>query len=145
MLVRHPASEADWTAYYEIRWRVLREPWGRPRGSERDELDASSIHFMACLEDGAVAGVARLHFNSPEEAQIRYMAVAPERQGRGAGAALLRAAEEKAAAMGALRAVLNARDNARGFYEKMGYRAVKPMPALFGSIAHWWMEKKLRP
>ena len=39
---RPPQSAEEFAAYYELRWRVLREPWSLPRGSERDELEGSA-------------------------------------------------------------------------------------------------------
>lgn len=37
--VSTPQSSEDWQAYYQLRWQVLRAPWGEPRGSEQDDLE----------------------------------------------------------------------------------------------------------
>ena len=49
-----PAPEA----YYATRYAVLREPLGRPRGSERLLDDATALHVWIEV-DGVVVAVAR--------------------------------------------------------------------------------------
>ena len=138
-----PASPAELQAYYGLRWKVLREPWQQPPGSERDTLDASSIHLLAVAENGTALGVGRLHFNSIREAQIRYMAVATSQQRRGIGSCLLQALERRAAALGAACIVLDAREAALGFYHKRGYVTLGPGHVLYNCISHARMYKTL--
>src|SRR3977135_3164657 len=80
-----PATPADWDIYYELRWRVLRQPWGQPRGSERDDLEDSAFHLMLRDPAGTLLAIGRLHLNSPQEAQIRYVAVDRAFEGHGLG------------------------------------------------------------
>lgn len=138
-----PASPEDFRAYYQLRWKILREPWQQPPGSERDALDASSIHLLAVAASGTALGVGRLHFNSIREAQIRYMAVATTQQRRGIGSLLLQALEQRAAALGAACIVLDARETALGFYLKQGYVALGPGHVLYNCISHARMRKAL--
>ncbi|MCD6235565.1 MAG: GNAT family N-acetyltransferase [Thaumarchaeota archaeon] len=142
MLIREPKTREDFEKYYELRWRVLRAPWGMPKGSERDDRESESIHVMACVGD-EVVGVGRLHLNSSEEAQIRFMAVAEGYRGRGIGGLILEELERRARLMGARRVVLNAREKAVHFYEKHGYRVVAKAHKLFNEIQHWKMMKEL--
>jgi hypothetical protein len=62
-----PTTEADWAAYFELRWRVLRAPW-------------NFSHLMIRSSDNPdfAAAVGRLHLNSPTDGQVRYMAVAED-------------------------------------------------------------------
>ena len=85
----------------------------------------------------------RAHFNSDEEAQIRYMAVEEEWQGKGVGTMILEYLEEKIKEKGAKYIVLNARDIAIKFYEKHGYEIVKEAHVLFDTIPHYKMRKIL--
>lgn len=140
--VREPRTEEEFEQYYDLRWRVLREPWAQARESGRDEHEQEAIHLTAWM-DGRLVGAGRLHFHSPEQAQIRYMAVEPAFAGQGIGSLILRGLEERAGRLGAKRVVLNARDSALGFYRKHGYRLVDQSGTLFNSIIHWWMEKDL--
>lgn len=151
MHLHPPHTPADLAAYYDLRWRALRAPWGQPRGSERDELDDHPgetfvSHLAAWDEAGRILGVGRLHFNGPTEAQIRYMAVEEDCQGKGIGRAMVAHLEELAYEQGASTVILNARAAAIGFYERLGYTVVAQGVAMFedspkGPVEHARMAK----
>lgn len=143
MQLIRPASKADFAAYFELRWKLLRSPWNQPRGSEQDDREADSIHVMAVTDDATVAGVGRLHFNSISEAQIRYMAVSTGHQRQGIGTGILAALEDRARKLGAVVIVLNARETALGFYLRHGYNPTGQGEMLYNSIAHIRMQKHL--
>ena len=140
-----PSSEAEFQQYYEFRWRLLRQPWGQPRGSERDELEAAEAtrHVAALQLGGGCIGVGRVHLNSAQEAQIRYLAVKQECRKLGIGQAIVEKLEAYANSQAAHRIVLNAREEILGFYERLGYRVIAAGPTMFGSIKHSRMEKRL--
>lgn len=142
LTLREPVTGEDFEQYYALRWKVLREPWDQPRESEKDEFESGAIHLMAWSE-GTLVGVGRLHFTSPTEAQIRYMAVEEDRRNRGVGAEILAELEKRARERGATSVVLNARDRAVCFYEEHGYRTTGKASSLFGSVDHWAMRKDL--
>jgi N-acetylglutamate synthase-like GNAT family acetyltransferase len=142
MEISSPKSKEELEAYYDLRFRILREPWGQPKGSEKDELEGDSIH-LAAVENGKVIGCGRLHFNSPEEAQIRYMAVEEDLRGKGVGEKILKELEKRAGTKGAKRIILNSRDTAVGFYKKNSYTTTGKSHTLFGEIPHFKMEKAL--
>jgi N-acetylglutamate synthase-like GNAT family acetyltransferase len=143
MEVRRPESEHDWAAYFNLRWQMLRAPWNQPRGSERDPLEDVSEHALICDEQGNALAVGRLHFNSPEEGQIRFMAAAPHARGQGLGRCIVAHLEAIARAKGAKTIILYARDSAESFYAKLGYAVVGPGPTLFDAIPHVKMCKRL--
>ena len=128
--------------YYELRWEILRKPWNQPRGSERDDMEDKAIHIMAC-DGNKIVGVARLHFNSIKEAQIRYMAVEEGYRRRGIGSMMLRRLEEMAKEKGAEYIILNARENAVNFYKKNRYSIIEKSYVLFNEIQHYKMMKIL--
>jgi len=98
---------------------------------------------MVCKKDRIPIAVGRLHFNSYEEAQIRFMAVDERHQGKGIGTMLLKELERRARENGARYVVLNARESAINFYRKNGYFAVgKPFVPL-DTIYHLKMKKFL--
>lgn len=140
--IREPRSAEEFELYYSLRWRILREPLNQPRGSEQDEHERDAVHLMAWANE-KLAGVGRLHFNSPEEAQIRFMAIEEEYRGRGVGAQILHALESRALDSGARRVVLNARNRAVHFYEQHGYDIVEKSTSLYGAVDHWKMSKQL--
>ncbi|MEE2024068.1 MULTISPECIES: bifunctional GNAT family N-acetyltransferase/hotdog fold thioesterase [Alkalimonas] len=137
-----PQSDAQWQAYYQFRWQQLRAPWQQPIGSERDELETSSIHRML-LDGETVVGVGRLHQVDATRAQLRYMAVASSYQGQQLGARLVAELEQQALALGCSEVVLNARENALGFYQKLGYSQQEELASQFG-VRHFRMQRFIR-
>jgi predicted GNAT family N-acyltransferase len=142
-VITTPSSPAEFDEYYDLRWRILRAPWDQPRGSERDELEDCAEHVGARDEEGRLVGVGRLHFADEVEAQIRYMAVAEDVRGAGVGRAIVERLEAIAQSQNAHRITLHSRENAVGFYERLGYRATGAGPLLFGVVPHLNMAKEL--
>jgi predicted GNAT family N-acyltransferase len=138
-----PETPEQFKEYYDLRWRILRAPWDRLRGSEKDEFDETADHVTVRDEDGRLLAVGRLHMNNAREAQIRYMATEEFCRGFGIGRALIGRLEEIARDRGAERIVLNARAHVVGFYQRFGFTVTGPGPTLFDKLKHSRMEKSL--
>jgi len=145
VLIEAPRGDADWEAYYALRWRLLRAPWGQPAGSERDAFEAAACHRLARTPEGEIVGVGRIHRLDARSAQVRYLAVDESWQGRGIGARLLACLEGEAAAWAVTQVVAQVRRGAEDFYTARGYARTGPGPTLFGTIRHVWMAKSLAP
>jgi N-acetylglutamate synthase-like GNAT family acetyltransferase len=130
--IRSPQNVAEWNAYYTLRWKLLRQPWGQAQGSEKDGEEAHAVHLIALVNDTIVA-CGRLHALEERHAQIRYMAVRHDYQKKGIGRAILSALEHEARKMGIIEINLNARNSCVGFYSKAGYHSVGPGPTLFAN------------
>jgi GNAT superfamily N-acetyltransferase len=143
MHIIEPASEEDFKQYYCLRYEELRQPWNQPEGSERAPDDDTAIHALLLDETGIAAGVCRLSFASPEEGQLRFMAVRRDLQNKGLGKLLVDYLEEKARSLGASFVSLQARERAVPFYERLGYRITEKTHLLFGEIQHYKMVKDL--
>ncbi len=143
MRVLEPQSTEEWEQYYDVRFRILREPWGAEKGSERDPGDAVSINLMLVDDHNTPLSVGRLHFNSATESQVRYMAVETQMQGRGLGRRMMQALEQRARQGGASIMILEARESAIAFYEGLGYKVDKMSYLLFNEIQHFTMSKAL--
>lgn len=143
MRLQEPVSQEDFEKYYQLRWEVLRKPWDQPRGTEKDANENAAIHIMAIDNAGECVGVSRLQFNSPGEAQVRFMGVRDDQQGKGVGKKLMAYLEEKAKEKGVKKIVLDARENAVQFYLSIGYVTVEKAHLLWGIIQHYKMEKVL--
>ncbi|MFN3874190.1 MAG: GNAT family N-acetyltransferase [Ignavibacterium sp.] len=141
MIIKTPQTRKEFFDYYDLRWRILRAPWNQPKGSEQDELEGLAIHIIA-VENDKIVGCGRAHFNSDDEAQIRYMAVENEWRGKGVGKLILDELEKRVVEKGAKKIILHARESVVKFYEKNGYIVVKPSHTLFGTIPHYLMEKQ---
>jgi N-acetylglutamate synthase-like GNAT family acetyltransferase len=80
---------------------------------------------------------------TPQQGQVRFMAVTPEAAGTGLGHQIMLYLEEQARAAGLAEIILHSREAAVGFYQKLGYAVVEPSHTLFGVIPHFLMRKRL--
>ena len=138
---KQPVTNKELKQYFHFRWKLLRAPWNEPEGSEKDEIEDECFHVMICDESNRCIGVGRLQFNTTTEAQIRYMAVAKELERKGLGRIIIDAVEKRAKEKNITSIVLDAREPAIGFYEKLGYVTKEKTYLLFNSIQHYRMEK----
>jgi predicted GNAT family N-acyltransferase len=138
-----PQHPTHWEQVMKLRFKVLREPWNQPEGSERSEDDKESIHSAILDDSHSIIATARINRISEKQAQIRFMAVDPIWQGKGLGQAILRFTEGlgRRHYHGIEHYVLHAREHAVTFYEKNGYQVVEPSYLLFDSIQHYLMIK----
>ena len=141
--IKQPVTDNEFSAYFKLRWQLLRAPWNQPKGSEVDDIEEQCFHIMAVDKQNNVTGVARLQFNSTREVQIRYMAVAKEHERKGIGRLLINAIEDHANTSLCKEIVLDAREPAVGFYKKFGYKKIEKSYLLFGEIQHIRMSKTL--
>lgn len=140
--VSTPQSSEDWQAYYQLRWEILRAPWGEPRGSEQDDLEQDAEHRFIKNKAGKVLGGARLHFNNQQQAQVRYMAVAEESRNQHIGSRLLHDLEKIAWSQDAAELVLFARERALEFYKRHGYETQEKAHLAYGDVQHYKMVKQ---
>jgi N-acetylglutamate synthase-like GNAT family acetyltransferase len=142
MEIKSPQTDDEWKAYYALRFNVLREPWNQPLGSEVLADEDQAIHAIA-VEDNEVLGVARMHESAEKQGQVRCVATATAAQGKGIGKAIMSYLEEQAKAKGWTEIVLEARENAVPFYQRIGYTIIAESYLLFGEIQHYRMSKTL--
>jgi predicted GNAT family N-acyltransferase len=139
--IRTPKTDQEWEAYYNLRYSILREPLGQPKGSERNEGDLDGVHF-ALFENNKIQAIARLDQAEPNVSQVRFVAVASDQHGKGYGKAIMVETENYSKAHGNIKMVLQARKNAVDFYKKLGYQLIEKSHLLFGKIQHYKMQKK---
>ena len=142
---RSPKTALEFEQYYQLRWQVLRQPWGQGLGSERDSLEQESFHRIIIDENNQVLAVGRLEKLGQFTGQIRFMAVSEVAQGQGLGQQMMKALEFEAQKLGITDLTLNARDNAVAFYQRLGYALHGFSHRLFDEIEHFSMNKTLVP
>ncbi len=140
--IKPPKSKEEWKNYFIFRWELLRKPLGMSKESLKDDREDSSYHLMGINDENDVIASGRVHFNNKKEAQIRYMAVKDSYKRRGIGSEIVIKLEDYASSKGAIRMVLNARENALSFYLSLGYMEKGPYQSDTG-IPHSRMEKNL--
>jgi predicted GNAT family N-acyltransferase len=112
------------------------------KDSLADSIEDESFHLMGIDEQKNVIASGRVHFNSENEAQIRYMAVDENFKRKGVGTKIVKELENYALSKGMVSMILNARENAISFYLSLGYQEVGPYQSDTG-IPHKTMKKRL--
>ena len=141
--IKTPTTHDDFKAYYALRYKVLSEPWGQPKGTEKDDYEPISEHFMAVNEKDEVVGVVKLYEKDKDVGHISHLAVSPEYQRKGIGRLLLEAVEPRARARGFRTLGTMARVTATAYFEKNGFRIVGMPAPHIGTMPIVWMEKEL--
>lgn len=139
-----PETREDFKTYYDFRYKVLREPWGMSKGTEKDDYEPISRHFMAVDEStGEVIGVVKLFEKEPGIGWFSHLGVVPSHQHEGVGKLLLNYIEGEARKSGYTILGCMSRLNTTKYFEKFGYK-INGMPShYFGTTQVVWMEKPL--
>lgn len=141
--VKTAGSKEEWEAIMELRYNVLRKPWGRPYETATDVLENNSINAYISNSNGKVLACGRLHENEKNMGQIRFMAVHPDYRGKGLGKLVTEYLENVARQKGFNKIQLQARENAVEFYKRCGYQVKEKSFLLWDTIQHYSMEKQL--
>ena len=118
-----PASAQDATAVTAL-WRAcgLTRPWNDPAADFSRAIGDAAATVLVARDEARIAGSVMAGFDG-HRGWVYYLAVAPGRQRRGLGRALMAAAEDWLAARGAPKLQLMVRggnDAALAFYEAIG-------------------------
>ena len=126
-LVVEPANwQDDRAAIERVRRAVFIEEQRIPEHEEWDDLDPVVTHVLAWTAGPAAkrdpVGTGRLE----PTGKIGRVAVLPQHRGTGAGLAIMRRLVDLARERGFTEVYLHAQSQARGFYERLGFRADGP-------------------
>lgn len=142
--IQIPKTREDFKAYYDLRYRVLREPWGQPKDTEKDDYEPISQHFMAIDDEtGKVVGVVKLFEKSDGVGWFSHLAVDPQYQRKGIGLMLLDVVEKAAREDGYHVLGCLSRLNTTSYFEKRGFTIAGFPTSYFGTTQVVWMEKKI--
>ena len=112
-----------------------------PVDMERDEHDATALHFLALI-DAKPVGTARVVLkDNGSVAKIGRVAVRRSKRGIGIGKRLIAAIEETLALEGVDHFILEAQTHALQFYAHMGYQAYGE-EFMDAGIPHFRMKKR---
>ncbi len=121
LALRPPETPAEWVAVARIRAATGMTP-KHPGPRARDH--GSDRQLLVLVEDGRVIGTLRIDWLDARRAAFRRVAIAPDQQNRGLGAAMLRLAEDITRAHGRSQVVLHAKAASIGFYRAEGYSPI---------------------
>ncbi len=131
VVIRKPRTVEEFEQYYDVRYKVLREPLDLPRESEKARPvihEFAGVHLFACVPTKKAAVGAVMGYIEHGLAKVHALCILPEYQRSGLGKALMLALEDELRKQGANRVYLNSRVPIQPFYEKLGYVAVRIMP-----------------
>ena len=141
--ITSPTTKEQFKAYYALRYKVLSEPAGHPKGTEKDDYEPISEHFMAVTETGEIVAVVKMYEKSPQIGHVSHLAVSPEFQHQGIGQMLIEYVEKRAREKGYKTLEVMARVTATAEYEKLGFHVTEIPTLHLGSIHQVLLEKAL--
>jgi len=117
-----PATDPVLRQVRDLCYETLHRPFGVTRNDAWNEVDPASTHIVA-LDGERLVGYVRLIVEGGG-GHLRQATVAHAYRRRGIAAALVSCALARARELGLPFAFLNARANAVGVYERLGFRVV---------------------
>lgn len=108
---------------YSIRTDVGVKELGIDPDTEFDSYDTFDTLYVLALDGHLPAGACRIRFTDENTAKIERVNVVREYRGNGTGRLLVQFAEKYSASCGHRNILITSREEAVGFYEKLGYTA----------------------
>lgn len=126
-----PYCEPDEAAVVAL-WHAcgLTRPWNDPHQDIARKLGVQRELFLVGEEDGRIVASVMAGYEG-HRGWVNYLAVAPQLQGRGHGAALMQRVEEQFLALGCPKVSLLVRSTNSGvlaFYRRLGYAVDDAVP-----------------
>lgn len=142
MIIRTIQTESrEYEQMAALRLEVLLRPVGVPL-SYIDPVKEKHDILIGAFVAARMIGCCVLTQKEAGVVQLRQMAVTPDWQGKGVGAAIVEYAEKEARKKGFTRLIMHARSNVVPFYEKSGYQVVgDPFDEV--GVEHRLMQKDL--
>lgn len=141
-IIRAESTAARAGAYY-VRIQAMAKKYHITLEQEFDAHDTPETKYILITEDSFPVATCRLYPIDSAHMMLGRIVVLPECRHRGLGSAAVRAAEEWTRALGYRFAVLEAREEKVGFYERLGYRADRSRVIRGETFTCIHMEKQL--
>lgn len=107
-------------AYY-VRIQGMAKQHGIPLRREFDEHDTPNTKYIVLTDEDFPVATCRFYEINADSAMIGRVVVLPEYRGKGLGKRVVEEAESWLCDLGYRKAVIESRDVAVAFYEKLGY------------------------
>lgn len=116
-------AEEEWqrAGAYSVRIQGMNRQHHISLREEFDEHDGDGTRYIVLLDDGYPVATCRIYANDEGYAQVGRVVVLPEYRGMHLGSKVICEAEQWIGECGFPEVVIDARDVAVGFYEKLGY------------------------
>ena len=136
-IIEHGGREYDLAV--ALRHKVLREPLGLKFSAEKLSAESTATHIAGWIDDDEVKACCVVFTREDRWHQICQVTVDFDLQRQGLGTQLMEYAHQHVMFSGGSKIFCHARDVARAFYKRLGYRTVGP-PFVEVSIEHVRME-----
>ena len=129
-------------AYY-VRIQAMARQYHITLRGEFDEHDTPDAKYIVLLDDDFPVATCRLYEYGNKSMMLGRVVVLTEYRGKGHGRQAVLEAEKWAVELGCTKTVLESRDTAIGFYEKLGYTAYHERVIHGDTFTCIYMEKQL--
>lgn len=129
-------------AYY-VRIQAMARKYNIGLREEFDEYDAPDTKYIVLTDNGFPIATCRILKRTDETAEIGRVVVLEDYRGKGLGKMVMESAEEWISELGYSTIVVESRDVAVGFYEKLGYVSDSSALHNSGTFICQHMEKRL--
>ena len=129
-------------AYY-VRIQAMSRQYHITLREEFDDHDTPDAKYIVLLDNDFPVATCRLYEYGNKAMMLGRVVVLPEYRSKGLGRQAVLEAEKWALDLGCAKAVLESRDVAVGFYEKLGYTAYPDRLIHGGTFTCIYMEKQL--
>lgn len=119
------SGQEDLSILLDLRKEIFQKEMGILPGLEQDGCDAFAVHAVAC-ENGQPAAAGRILYDG-EVFRISRVCVKREFRGKGLGDFVTRMLINRALISGAGEIYLNTFEEAKGFFEKIGFETCGPV------------------
>lgn len=138
-------AEEEWqrAGAYSVRIEGMNRQHHIPLREEFDAHDGDGTRYIVLLDDGYPVATCRFYALGEGAAMLGRVVVLPEYRGQGLGQRTVTEAETWMRELGFRAAVIEARTEAVGFYQKLGYRTVSGTVIRSGQFDCVRMEKEL--
>lgn len=118
--IKIAARPDDVSDAQEVRRQVFQTEQGIDETLDFDGHDDGSDHLVAYADDKPI-GTVRIRYPQPATAKIERLSVLKTYRGMGAGKQLMLFVMGHLSAKGIGQIILDSQENAKGFYEKLGF------------------------
>jgi GNAT superfamily N-acetyltransferase len=117
----HAENEWQHAGVHYVRTQAMVRGFNIRLDQEFDERDTPQTKYILALDGDLPVGTCRLHLFDDGSAKIERVCVLEEYRGKGVGRQVVAGAEEWFKSYGVSDVIITSRDEAVGFYEKLGY------------------------
>lgn len=138
-------AEKTWqhAGNHYVRVEAMVKGFQIPMEVEFDEYDTPDTKYIVAVDGVLPVGTCRLHVLDEGNAKIERVSVLENYRKKGVGRQVIIAAEEWLEELGAKKIIITSREEAVGFYEKLGYQADWSKKEGGGRFVCVYMEKLL--